>query len=380
MQSEARPKVSAHLPSGYRPRAVEHSGTATVRRDRRMLVAWIWLGFTLALAGWWMLFGLEQIATMRRLMVESSPAALQSDSVQANATKTNETPTNGARTSVTAQLQRQHRMLMSEGAVLMALLLGGGLWMITLIRNEIRRSESLESFFAAFAHDLKTSLTSLRLQAESMQEELSEPHLARGSVDVLDRLAKRLVAETGRVETQLENALMMASPHQAEMILEELDVLDVLNSLKGFWPQLKLEVHAPQGADGRIRGDRRAWEIVFKNILANAARHGRASKVSFNFRRTPELWELIAIDDGRGLDLAGVAPLHQEFVRQRLGTAPHRATTQSGSGLGLYIVSTLVGRMGGTLSFPTQEQGFALRITFSEPKVSPVSAHRGESQ
>jgi len=332
-----------------------------------MLVAWIWLGFTLALAGWWMLFGLEQIATMRRLMVETSPAALQIHTLQAD-----ESPS-----SVTAQLQRQHRMLMSEGAVLMALLLGGGLWLITLIRNEIRRSESLESFYAAFAHDLKTSLRSLRLQAESMQEELGEPRQTPGSVEVLDRLSKRLVAETGRVETQLENALMMASPHQSEMILEELDVLEVLNSLKGFWPQLRLEVQAPQGADPRIRGDRRAWEIIFKNILANAARHGRATQVSFSFQRTKDEWELSAVDDGRGLDLAGVDPHHHEVVRQRLGMAPHRATTQSGSGLGLYIVATLVRRMGGTLSFPPQDRGFALKMTFPVSPTASQSAHRG---
>jgi signal transduction histidine kinase len=319
-----------------------------------------------------MLFGLEQIATMRRLMVEPSPAALQSNEHQAHAPQANETTS-----SVTAQLQRQHRMLMSEGAVLMALLLGGGLWLIKLIRSEIRRSESLESFFAAFAHDLKTSLTSLRLQAESMQEELGEAHQTRGSVEVLDRLSKRLVAETGRVETQLENALMMASPHQSEMILEDLDVLEVLNSLKGFWPQLRVEIHSPQGADPKVRGDRRAWEIIFKNILANAARHGRATQVSFSFRRTSEQWELIAVDDGRGLDLAGVEPLHQEVVRQRLGMAPHRATTQSGSGLGLYIVATLVGRMGGTLSFPPQDRGFSLRMTFSESQTASLSSHRG---
>lgn len=342
-------------------------------RDRRMVLAWIWLGFTLALAGWWMLFGIEQIQTMRGLIDVNSP-----------------TPMASAESEIREQLHRQHRMLVSEGAVLMALLLGGGLWMISLIRNEIRRSQSLESFFAAFAHDLKTSLTSLRLQAESLQEELGdhrmspsshgEATLSTGSAETLNRLSQRLVAETGRVETQLENALMMASPHQAQLILEELNLLDVINSLKGFWPQLKLETQLVERVQAQVRGDRRAWEIIFKNVLANAARHGRATQVSFSFQRTTEEWQLLARDDGRGLDLSGVDAQEQRQVWERLGLSPHRATGRSGSGLGLFIVSTLVHRMGGTLSFPRQERGFALLMSFRESNEAVASSRPGDGR
>ena len=107
-------------------------------------LACTWLLFTVALAWWWMVFGLRQIEQLRAAAVVNVP-------------KTDE----------------YHRMLLWEGTVLIVLLVGGGAALIYYIWRERRRHRQIEEFFAAFTHDAKTSLASLQLQAESIREDLA---------------------------------------------------------------------------------------------------------------------------------------------------------------------------------------------------------------
>src|SRR5207245_10326264 len=69
------------------------------KRDRiKILLVALWVAFTVTLAGWWLVFGLRQLDRLSQLHVE-----------QAN------------------QLHQHYQMLMWEGGVLIASLIGGGL-------------------------------------------------------------------------------------------------------------------------------------------------------------------------------------------------------------------------------------------------------------
>ena len=108
-------------------------------RDRiKILLVALWVTFTVTLAVWWMIFGLRQLNLLDQFHAE------QAD-----------------------QLQSHYRMLLWEGGILIASLIGGGLALFYYARREQKRHEQVEEFFAAFTHDAKTALASLRLQAES---------------------------------------------------------------------------------------------------------------------------------------------------------------------------------------------------------------------
>ena len=67
-------------------------------RDRiKIFLVALWVTFTVTLAGWWMIFGLRQLDRLNQLHVE------QAD-----------------------QLQKHYQMLLWEGGILIASLLGGG--------------------------------------------------------------------------------------------------------------------------------------------------------------------------------------------------------------------------------------------------------------
>src|SRR5213080_1764191 len=141
------------------------------RKRSRLVIALVavWVVFTVTLAGWWLVFGLRQLDLIKRLTVAGAP-----------------------------DLHRYYQMLMWEGGILIASLIGGGLALFYYARREQKRHAQVEEFFAAFTHDAKTSLASLRLQAESLKEDLgSKP----------SPLLDRLLQDTLRLQIQLENSL-----------------------------------------------------------------------------------------------------------------------------------------------------------------------------
>lgn len=283
----------------------------------KTVLAVVWLVFSVALTFWWIKFGLGQADRIAEL-------AAQTGSSDAH------------------ELARYHRMLLSEGITLIVLLLVGGIALLYHISRESERSRRLKEFFAAFTHDLKTSLASLRLQAESLQEDLA------GSKD--EKLMRRLVKDTVRLELQLENSLLLASPDDADRFFSEpLRLAATLEPLSFHWPELKVEI---QG-DAVIECDQRALESIFKNLMQNSVVHGRASEVRIQTTTLADNAVIVISDNGKGF----------KGDYMRLGEIFERHLPTSGSGLGLYLARRLARLMRGDLKFLEADEGFAVELT-----------------
>lgn len=292
--------------------------------DAKFWLAGVWLVFTLALAGWWMVFGLNQLSDMRDMAT-------------------------GTKSSSEEEFARQHRMLLSEGLALMVLLLGGGVAILYGIRVEKKRARQIEEFFASFTHDLKTSLASLRVQTESLKDDL-ESDLGDAPNSSSKRLLNRIMADAGRLETQLENALYLADSERGPLLVETVEIASLVSGLSHHWPHMKVEF---SGDGGRVLGDRRAMESVIRNLAQNASRHGGASELKIVSKAKGDQIEIRFEDNGRGFqgDLS------------RLGRMFDRQHGSSGSGIGLYLVGRLVARMGGSVELQAgarEGSGFAV--------------------
>ncbi len=281
----------------------------------RATAAVVWLVISVTLATWWVIFGLDQIDRISQL----EGAAPQ---------------------SVASEIARRHRMLMSEGATLILLLIGGGVALLWHVLTEARRARAFKEFFAAFTHDLKTSLASLRLQVESLEEDSGNT-----------KLMKRLVKDTVRLELQLENSLLLASPDDnSRFFLESIRLSDVLQPMIQQWPDLNISLTG----DANVWADQRAVESIFKNLFQNSLIHGRASRVEVTVRTAQDGRVLIHVsDNGRGFqgDLG------------RLGRIFERHGSSSGSGLGLYLATNLASRLGGALQFLGGKKGFNVEVS-----------------
>jgi signal transduction histidine kinase len=290
------------------------------RKSIKPLAVVVWLLFSVALAIWWLIFGLKQIDRISQIG-------------------------GAAPIGIANEIAREHRMLLSEGSTLILLLLLGGSALLYYIATEIRRSRRLQEFFAAFTHDLKTSLASLRLQAESLEDDLRETDHAK--------LMRRLVKDTVRLELQLENSLLLASPSDsARFLLENVRLADLFKSMRHQWPELDIEI----SGDAIVVGDQRAIESIFKNIFQNAVVHGRAQRVEVHVDATGAWVTIQFVDDGRGF----------KGDRARLGKMFERHSTSSGSGLGLYLASKLANSMKGEVRFNDSPAGFSIDVVLPQ--------------
>lgn len=272
-----------------------------LKRGRLILTA-LWLGITFSLSAWWMIYGMTQAEKL----------------------------------GLSAEATRQHRMFFWEGSFLLLLVVLGGGALAYFVYWDQRRYEEVKKFFSTFTHELKTSLTSLRLQAEILEERHSEN-------ENLQRLLKDVV----RLELQLENALILAQSEKGELFLEEISLRKIMQSLSVHWPRLKVNVMR----DAKLQADQRAIECIFRNLLQNASVHGEASEVNVNAEAAEDGLLLSFRDNGRGFK-GDPAALGQMFARH---------TTRSGSGLGLYLSKILAKRMHGSLEFGAN-QGFEARL------------------
>jgi signal transduction histidine kinase len=201
--------------------------------------------------------------------------------------------------------------------------------------------ERERSFVANVAHELRSPLTSLRLQVD-----VATRHGASGE----DRAV--LGAELHRLSALVEDLLVLARLDAGEALpppdppAEPADVLPTL--LSGEAPVVLLG-HVD---DGALPVSRLELERVVGNLVDNARRHARA-RVELSFRRSPAGDVLAVADDGDGIPSADRERVFGRFVR--LDGARDRDS--GGTGLGLAIVRELVRRRGGDIRLDESERG-----------------------
>ncbi len=276
----------------------------------------LWVLLTLSLAIWWLINGLRLL---------ESPSLTE------------------------VEVTRYRFMLITEGITWMILLVLGGATLIYFVLKEGRKNLETKKFVASFSHDLKTSIASLRLQAESLKEDVKD-----AEVEVL---ANRLVADSLRLQLQLENSLQFSSENKLKMFIEKISLQEVVESLGYHWPEIKLFY---QGQDS-VYCDRRAMDIIMRNLIYNARVHAEAKEVHFEVKNEGLYQNVYVTNDGQ--------PFDGEI--QKLGQLYYRHNPSSGSGLGLYIVKSLMNSMKGNVSFPSSKKGiFSVRLSFLAEKKS----------
>lgn len=273
----------------------------------------IWFVFTVSLTVWWIYFGLSLLNDIELIAGSSED-----------------------------KLVKYHKMLLWEGATLVFFLFLGAITLVSLVMRERREKRRLRDFFAAFSHELKTPLASLKLHVDVLKEK------AKG--DELSDILKRLGQDTSRLTRQLENSLFIAGA-DIDLFIEEILLSDFIRSMREEWPRLEVLLKG----DAHIKADTRALSSVLGNLFSNAVEHGKAKKLYLTVNRIGDGEVRIEVrDEGGGF----------QGDAEQLGTPFIRHSSKSGSGIGLYIVRTLMRRMEGDVGFRSDGTGFSVHLTF----------------
>ena len=215
-------------------------------------------------------------------------------------------------------------------------------------------------FLVSVSHDLRTPLTTIAGYAEAMQE---------GRVDAadLDRVAKVLGTEAGRLERLVEDLMLLSRIEAREFSLRS-EAVDLAAHLKGVLESFreradsaKVVLHSDIDPVGIVDVDPDRVAQVVGNLLENALRYTpEAGQVTLSLDETPLGVRMAVSDTGPGIDAADLPHIFERLYV----TARYRPVRPEGSGLGLSIVRELVDAMGGETAVESAPgQGTTIAVT-----------------
>jgi protein-histidine pros-kinase len=209
-----------------------------------------------------------------------------------------------------------------------------------------RANEAQSRFLALMSHEFRTPLNSILGFAQLMGE--NPPRLTPRQ----ERYIQYIIS-SGRHLLDLINDLLDLTKVQAgQMEVQQVDI-DVSTALDDVGTkvrplaaaaELTLHVHSCRGL--LARGDRRRFDQVMFNLLANAIKFTPAGgSVDVRAEKVGDRVEVSVIDTGIGIPLGQQARIFEEFTQ--VDSQTNRA--QTGSGLGLALSQQLVQVMGGSI-------------------------------
>ncbi|WP_395701806.1 sensor histidine kinase, partial [Aquabacterium sp.] len=221
--------------------------------------------------------------------------------------------------------------------------------------------DSQRAFVADAAHELRSPLTALKLQAQLLKRAPDDASRAAA----LDALVNGVERATRLVEQLL--TLARQEPGAAPAPASDLALLPLLRQvLADLHPQAQargsgLSLQADEADDAKVRADAPALSVLVRNLVDNALRYAPAGgEVQVGVQRQGGRVLLQVDDSGPGIPEPERERVFERFVR---GSS---AAQDSGSGLGLAIVRSIAQRLGATVALADSPLG-GLRVTVSLP-------------
>jgi signal transduction histidine kinase len=220
-----------------------------------------------------------------------------------------------------------------------------------------------DEFMSISSHELKTPLTSLKMQLQLFSRLLNGPNPVpedkiKKTVEVCERQVNRLNA---LVEDLLD--VTRISSGKLTLATEEINLAEVVHEVaERYRPLLAqnkctLNVHTPELL--KISADRLRLEQVLVNLLTNSSKYAPGSLIEMRLSEEAAEAVVTVKDNGPGIKKEDQARVFQRFERVTTKSA------QVGLGLGLYIVHQIVEAHNGTIllrSEPGQGTEFTIRL------------------
>jgi two-component system sensor histidine kinase TctE len=226
--------------------------------------------------------------------------------------------------------------------------------------------DTMQTFLADAAHQIRTPLASLRLQAELAADE-DDPESLRRSVGRIHRNA----VEASQLTSQLLSHAMVI--HRSEALEPEaIDLAALLDHVVQRARPISDEVQIRLDIDGEIdqamiAGDPISLHEAMTNLVDNAVKYaGQGGDVTVRLSPRPGGEGLLVdvSDHGPGIPDAEKGKVLQRFGRGSAGVGT------TGSGLGLAIVKAVVDAHGGALHLLDRPGGgLIVRLEFPRPAV-----------
>jgi two-component system, OmpR family, sensor histidine kinase PrrB len=222
--------------------------------------------------------------------------------------------------------------------------------MLARIGDEQQRTraalESARDFAAVASHELRTPLTAMRTNLEVLS-----------TMNLADEQRDEVIGDVMRTQIRIEETLMaLERLAQGQLTTVDdfvpVDVTELLDraahDATRNYPGL--EVSLASSTTVLMLGLPAGLRLVIDNAIANAVKHGSATRVQLSVVSSGDGVEIAVDDDGSGVPEEERIAVFERF---------HRGTTasRSGSGLGLALVAQQAELHGGTAALEVSPMG-----------------------
>ena len=228
------------------------------------------------------------------------------------------------------------------------------------IDMERRLEKQRVEFFAAASHELKTPITIIKGQLQGMLYQVGrykdrETYLAQ-SLEITDTLGKMVqeLLTISRLDTPGYTC------KKSNLNLSNL-IIDRITAFEDLFMQKDLTVEQSISPEIYILGDMQLLQKALDNLLGNAAAYsGAGNQVLIKLWKDTETTTLTIENTGAHIPDEAISKLFEPFYR--VDQSRNRQT--GGTGLGLYIVKTILDLHGAKIEITNTIQGVIVSVQF----------------
>lgn len=260
--------------------------------------------------------------------------------------------------------------LLLLGIVVFPLIITGVVLNTIFLVREIRRNEQHEAFINAVTHELKTPVASLKLYLQTLQnhqvDEAKRQEFYQTMLEDADRLLVTIeqVLRAGQIGARVRHGHRF--PVDLSALVQE--CLALARTRYRLPAEALTYRESLTKGDGRhVLGDEDDLRAVVSNLVDNAIKYSGAEvRVAVELEQTDQTTIALRVRD-KGI---GISPAERKRIFKRFYRIPG-ATRVKGTGLGLFIVRSVVARHGGRVFVESNGVGQGSAFAVELPLVAP---------
>jgi two-component system sensor histidine kinase SenX3 len=250
------------------------------------------------------------------------------------------------------------------GIVFFALIITGLILNTIFLVREIRRSERQDAFLNSVTHELKTPIASIKLYLETLKSRDISPEKREEFYNIM-------IADSNRLLNTVEQVLRagQAIEKKRQFHVTDIDLNEVIagavETIRSSYNLSPDTIKLTTGEPVMVSADAEELATAFVNLLDNAVKYsGDDRKISVRVRPAA-LQSKVAVvirDNGIGIPASELKRVFKRFHR-----VPGSPSEAKGTGLGLFIVRSIIERHGGKITADSKGEGEGSTFTIHLP-------------
>jgi len=259
--------------------------------------------------------------------------------------------------------------LLVLGIVFFLVIIFGLVINTTFLIREIRRNEQHDAFINAVTHELKTPIASIRLYLETLKTRDVDETQRAEFYDIM-------LADSQRLLTTVEQVLRAGrTGHRRRRIATSVinlgeivrECLEITRIRYGLTDNHLLYYETAEASKAKVSGDIDELRAAFSNLLDNAVKYSNKEvHVSVSLSTVDDKRIAVKVTDtGIGIPSEQLKRIFKRFYR-----VPDKFMARvKGTGLGLFIVQSVVKKHGGRVYAESSGPGHGSTFTVQLPRV-----------